>query len=206
MKPNSEKWRPTRPGEIDMLRFVRGYSCYALLVGAAFGQLPVKRVILYKNGVGYFEHVGRVQGSQEIAIPFNSAQLNDVLKSLTVLDLGGGRITNVGYGSSTPVERQLGDLRLPISERVTLTDFLGALRGERIEIRTGTAVISGRVLSVERKTRSSAGGWNDVEVASAITENGEVRTVELLPGFSVKLLDAGLSSRVGRYLDRFHRA
>jgi len=57
------------------------------------------------------------------------------------------------------------------------------------------------VLSVERKTRSSAGGWNDVEVASLITENGEVRTVELLPGFSVKLLDAELSSRVGRYLD-----
>ena len=126
-----------------MLRFVRVYSCYALLVGAACGQLPVKRVILYKNGVGYFEHVGRVQGNQEIAIPFNSAQLNDVLKSLTVLDLGGGRITNVGYGSNTPVERQLGDLRLPISERATLTDFLGALRGARIEIRTGTAVISG---------------------------------------------------------------
>src|SRR5262249_448131 len=114
-----------------MLRFVRGYSCYALLVGAASGQLPVKRVILYTSGVGYSEHVARAQGNREIAVPFNSAQLNDVLKSLTVLDRGGGRIPNVGYGSSAPVERQLGDRRLPISERVTLTDFLGALRGAR---------------------------------------------------------------------------
>jgi hypothetical protein len=58
-------------------------------------NLPVRRVVLYKNGVGYFEHLGRVSGSQEVHIDFTSAQLNDVLKSLTVLDLSGGRITGV---------------------------------------------------------------------------------------------------------------
>src|SRR5216683_1255687 len=50
-------------------------------------RLPVKRVVLYKNGVGYFEHSARVRGSQELAIDFTTAQLNDVLKSLTVVDL-----------------------------------------------------------------------------------------------------------------------
>ena len=50
-------------------------------------KLPVRRVVLYKNGVGYFEHTGAVRGSQELKIDFTSAQLNDVLKSLTVLDL-----------------------------------------------------------------------------------------------------------------------
>jgi hypothetical protein len=47
-------------------------------------KLPVRRVVLYKNGVGYFEHLGRVRGSQDVHIDFTSAQLNDVLKSLTV--------------------------------------------------------------------------------------------------------------------------
>jgi hypothetical protein len=47
-----------------------------------------------------------------MTISFTSGQLNDVLKSLTVLDLNGGRITGVGYGSSAPVDRQLGDLPL----------------------------------------------------------------------------------------------
>ncbi len=34
---------------------------------------------------------GRVNGSQELNIRFTTAQLNDVLKSLAVVDLGGGR-------------------------------------------------------------------------------------------------------------------
>ena len=42
--------------------------------------LPVKRVVLYKNGVGYFEHAARVHGTQDLSIDFTSSQLNDVLK------------------------------------------------------------------------------------------------------------------------------
>jgi hypothetical protein len=103
-------------------------------------------VVLYKNGVGYFEHIGRVRDSQDIAISFTSGQLNDVLKSLTALDLDGGRITGVGYGSAAPVERQIGDLRLPLDQKSSLTEFLAALRGARLEVRSGTTTITGRLL------------------------------------------------------------
>lgn len=70
-------------------------------------KLPVRRVVLYKNGVGYFEHLGRVSGSQDVHVDFTSAQLNDVLMSLTVLDLSGGRITGVDYNSEAPLARRL---------------------------------------------------------------------------------------------------
>ena len=50
-------------------------------------RLPVKRVVLYKNGVGYFEHTARVHGTQELNIEFTTGQLNDVLKSLTAVDI-----------------------------------------------------------------------------------------------------------------------
>jgi len=70
-------------------------------------KLPVRRVVLYKNGVGYFEHTGRVRGAQELKVDFTSAQLNDVLKSLTVLDLSGGKISGVGYNSVAPIAEQL---------------------------------------------------------------------------------------------------
>src|SRR5437899_5533971 len=86
------------------------------------GQVPIKRVVLYKNGVGYFEHLGQVQGNQDVSISFTSGQLNDVLKSLTVLDLNGGRIAAVGYGSSAPIDRQIGDLRLPVGQKTSLME------------------------------------------------------------------------------------
>ena len=41
-------------------------------------ELPVKRVVLYKNGVGYFEHVGKINGNQNVTIPFTTGQLNEI--------------------------------------------------------------------------------------------------------------------------------
>ena len=55
-------------------------------------DLPVRKVVLYKNGVGYFEHAGTVTGNQRVAIDFTSSQLNDVLQSLTALDEQGRQI------------------------------------------------------------------------------------------------------------------
>jgi len=101
--------------------------------GAESTRLPVRRVVLYKNGVGYFEHLGRVRGSQDVHVDFTSAQLNDVLKSLTVLDLSGGRITGVDYNSEAPLARRLATLRLALGERPTVAEFLGALRGSAEE-------------------------------------------------------------------------
>ena len=53
--------------------------------------LPVTRVSLYKNGVGFFEHTGSVSGNALVTINFTSGQLDDVLQSLTAVDLNGGR-------------------------------------------------------------------------------------------------------------------
>src|SRR2546421_7307829 len=116
-------------------------------------KLPVRRVVLYKNGVGYFEHLGRVRGSQDVHVDFTSAQLNDVLKSLTVLDLSGGRITRVDYNSEAPLARRLATLRLALGEKPTAAEFLDALRGARLEVRTAKGMaIAGKLLSVEQKS------------------------------------------------------
>jgi hypothetical protein len=165
----------------------------------AAAGLPVHRVVLYKNGVGYFEHLGKVTGDESVHIDFTSGQLNDVLKSLTILDLSGGRIAGVDYNSEAPLSQLLGALRLPLGEKTSVAEFLDALRGARLEVR-GTPPISGRLLSVERKTRVSGGTTLEVEVISLVTDSGEVREVELSPATSVRLMDANLNQEVGKYL------
>src|SRR5580658_10533599 len=77
---------------------------------SAAAKLPVRRVVLYKSGVGYFEHLGGVRGDQTVRIDFTSSQLNDVLQSLTVLDLNGGRIAGVNYNSEASLNQRLGML------------------------------------------------------------------------------------------------
>ncbi|HEY2153208.1 MAG TPA: carboxypeptidase regulatory-like domain-containing protein [Vicinamibacterales bacterium] len=164
---------------------------------APITKLPVRRVVLYKNGVGYFEHVGRVRGSQSVAIDLNTAQLNDVLKSLTTLDLGDGRIADVSFNSDTPFAQRLRELTLPLGEKTTLPELLGALRGARLEVRTGEGVIAGRLLSVERRQRKDGTQGDQVTL---VTAAGDLRSVALDPGVSVKLAEHDSAEQVGAYL------
>jgi hypothetical protein len=169
--------------------------------GAA-GRLPVKRVILYKNGIGYFEHLGRVTGNQPVAIEFTSGQLNDVLKSLTALDLGGGRISGISYNSEAPLARRLGALRLPLKEDTNVTAFFEALRGAPLEVQTRAGgVVAGRLLSVERRPRPQGDKVFDVDTLVLVTDNGLVRSVELDPSMTVRITEAEVAQQVGGYLD-----
>jgi hypothetical protein len=163
-------------------------------------DLPVRRVVLYKNGVGYFEHIGRVRGNQDIHIDFTSGQLNDALASLTVLDLDGGRISGVSYNSTAPFDRRLGALRLPLDEQTSVSKFLDALRGSRLEVSSGADPVTGRLLSVERKTRTAGGTTLEVDIISVVTDSGEIREIEITPTTRVRLVDTGMHGEMNRYL------
>src|SRR6202171_1351197 len=168
---------------------------------SAAAKLPVRRVVLYKNGVGYFEHLGSVRGSQDVHVDFTSAQLNDVLKSLTVLDLSGGKISGVDYNSEAPLARRLATLRLTLGENPTMADFLGALRGARLEVRSGSgAAMAGKLLSVEQKSREKDKGTIEWTEISLVSDSGEVRTAEVTPATSVRIVEKDLQVEVGRYL------
>jgi hypothetical protein len=164
-------------------------------------RLPVKRVVLYKNGVGYFEHSARVRGNQELGIDFTTGQLNDVLKSLTVVDLGDGRISGIRYNSIAPLDERLRALRLPFGEQITRAEFLSALRGSRVEIAGKGESATGRLLSVEEEDRTNdSGATYHVTDFSIVTDSGEMKNFELGPGVSVRLADHDLNDEVGRYL------
>jgi hypothetical protein len=168
----------------------------------ASSRLPVKRVVLYKNGVGYFEHSARVHGNQDLAIDFTTSQLNDVLKSLTAVDLGDGRISGVRYNSIAPLDERLKALRLPFGEQLTQVDFLAALRGARVEVHNGSDNAIGRLLSVEKEKRFTEKGESyEVTEFSVISDAGDLRNFDLGSTTSVRLVDHDLSDEVGKYLN-----
>src|SRR5579864_550997 len=171
-------------------------------LSSAAARLPVRRVVLYKNCVGYFEHTGRVSGSQQVGIDFTTAQLNDALKSLTVVDLGGGRITGVNYNSVAPLEQRLKTLRLPLGSSLSREDYLNALRGAHVEVKSGASSATGRVLSIDarERTRDDKSTEQRYEIA-LVTDTGDMRTFELTPATSVRLIDRDLNGEVGRYMD-----
>src|SRR5690349_20942518 len=95
---------------------------------------PLRRVTLYKHGVGYFERQGKVNGDQQVTFQFDAAQMNDVLKSLVVLDLNKGNISSVTFDSTKPFDKRIEEfgIRLDGSNQVGLTSLLGQLKGARV--------------------------------------------------------------------------
>jgi hypothetical protein len=164
-------------------------------------QLPVRRVVLYKSGVGFFEHVGSVTGSGEIAIQFTSGQLNDALKSLTALDLDRGSGSAISYNSVAPIGQQLAALRLPLGENPEALNFYAALRGTRVELRAKGRTTIGRILGVEQRERTSEGGVSEpYNVMTVVADDGLVRSVTIDSDVSVRIDERDVRGELSRYL------
>jgi hypothetical protein len=164
-------------------------------------RMPVKRVVLYKNGVGFFEHLGRVRGTEQVTIDFTSSQLNDVLMSLTTVDLGNGKVTGVSFNTDDPANRKLGALSLPIGEDTTLLAVLSALRGARVEVQGAAGVATGRILAVEQRTRTEGDKQIEARELAIVTDAGEIKSFDITSRLSVRVLEGDLRGDLRRYLD-----
>jgi len=166
-------------------------------------DLPVRKVVLYKNGVGYFEHAGTVNGSQRVAIDFTSSQLNDVLQSLTALDSRGGKVSTVSYNSTTPIVQQLNLLSLGLGESPATIDVYRALRGQRVEVTGAGAPLAGRLVNVEARKEMDKNGVTSIDHYYLIvsTDGGALRTAEIGDGVSVRMIDPALEKQFASYLE-----
>jgi hypothetical protein len=167
---------------------------------AAITELPVHRVTLYKSGVGYFEHLGSVTGTGDVTIQFTTAQLNDVLQSLTALDLDGGSVANISYNSVAPIEQQLALLRIPLGTGTDRLQFFNALRGARVEVGSGAAPIVGRILAVEQRSETRNGATELVTDLTIVSDEGSVRTVALTSSVTVRLVERDVRQDLSSYL------
>ncbi len=171
--------------------------------GGAVDDLPVRKVVLYKNGVGYFEHAGTVTGDQRVAIDFTSPQLNDVLQSLTALDDRGGKVSAVSYNSTTPIEQQLNALSLGLKDYPATISIYEALRGQRVEVTGAGAPLVGRLISIESRKETDKNGTSSDDHYFLIVEadGGTLRTAEVNDAVAVRMLDSELQKEFGSYLE-----
>src|SRR5579872_3002608 len=96
---------------------------------AAAADLPVRQVILYKHGVGYFERSGQLAPGESARLEFKAAEMNDVLKSLTIEEKGGGKISGLRYDSSQPLSVKLGEFPFQLQAGQALSAVLDQLKG-----------------------------------------------------------------------------
>jgi hypothetical protein len=159
--------------------------------------LPIRRVILYSNGVAYIERRGSVSGHAEIALSFKQSQVDDVLKSMVVLDLGAGRIGAVSYNSSAPPSARMADIPFSVgaeTEGGGLASILTQLQGARVVVTTKqNRTVTGSILTVEQRNSQPEPTKPPLQTHALVisTEGGELMSFDLADVRSVRLADAG---------------
>ncbi|HZH30263.1 MAG TPA: hypothetical protein VEY11_05830 [Pyrinomonadaceae bacterium] len=173
--------------------------------GASGHTLPIRRVILYSNGVAYIERRGMVSGHAEINLSFKQSQVDDVLKSMIVLDLGQGRIGAVSYNSSAPPSARIADIPFSVASATQssgLAGVLGQLQGARVQVTTNNnRTANGSILTVEER-RSQIDSTKPALVTHALviaSESGELSSFDLADVRSVKLIDEGTRRDIAEF-------
>lgn len=178
---------------------MRQFACFlSLTFAAAAADLPVREVVLFKHGVGYFARSGRLAAGESARLDFKAGEMNDVLKSLTIDEKGVGKISGLRYDSSDPLAKKLGEFPFSIGSEQPLSAVLDQLKGARIELKFGSETVAGAIVGARRL----AGGANqpEHEQATLLADSGDIRNVDLGAVSSLRFSDPTLQLQFKDYL------
>ncbi|QDE80648.1 hypothetical protein [Myxococcus xanthus] len=162
-------------------------------------NLRIRRVVLYKHGVGYFERRGKVSGSDMLHLDFKARDMNDVLKSLTVLDLSGGSVSAVSYDSTKPLEQLLAEATIRIPEDGSLMALLGQIKGARVRVRVGGAQVEGSIIGLD-SLAVAAGETSLMRPFLSLLVGASLRTFDILDVAELEFLDEAVRKDLEFYL------
>jgi hypothetical protein len=174
---------------------------------ASTSSLPIRRVILYSNGVAYIERRGFVNGNAQIDLSFKQSQVDDVLKSMIVLDLGQGKIGAVSYNSSAPASARTAEIPFSVDassggeDTGGIAEVLSQMQGAKVTVASTKGAGSGSILTVEKRAIAAD---KDKPAATAhflviASDSGDISSFNLSDVRSVKLMDEGTKRDVNEF-------
>jgi len=169
-------------------------GCASLGGTRAADDLKVTRAVLYQNGIGYFERQGEVR-SQTIKLRIMPHQVTDILKSLTVVDLGSGRAVNIALPVDKTRSRRLAALPAQVRQSGGILAIARAFRGAMVTVRARGGSGTGRLVGVESLGNDQ--GWR----LSVLRDDGVVQSFDLSKIRSLKILDRTLEVGLRKALD-----
>src|ERR1700730_6249681 len=179
---------------------MRRIACmYGCVLFASWGaDLPVREVVLFKHGVGYFARSGNPAAGESARLDFKAEDMNDVLKSLTIQEKGGGKISGLRYDSSEPLSKKLEGFPFSLGNQQPLSALLDQLKGARLELKFAAETVTGAIAG-SRKT-APATNQQEREQVTLLLDSGEIRNFDLSAVTSMRFSDPKLQLQFKDYL------
>lgn len=180
-----------------MLRRPTAWLLAAALAAPA-AELPVRKVVLYKHGIGFFERAGRIAAGEAARLDFKAAEMDDVLKSLTIQERGGGRVSAVRYDSSEPLDRKLREFPFALGNAQPIPTILDQLKGARIELRLAADRVEGTIVGARMSPASERSPERQELIL--LLDSGDLRAVDLGAATSIRFPDPRVQEQFRDYL------
>ena len=169
-------------------------------------RLPLTQVVMFNSGVGYFARSGEVEGDARVDLTFPETDINDLIKSMTLQDFSGGKVTAVSYDSREPVSRTLASYAINLNSQPSLAGILTQARGEKVEVtmQPGNTAqpgnLTGTIVGIETQKIPAGQTVIDATVLTLLTGEG-MRSVKMADVQRVRFTNPVLENELKRALD-----
>ncbi|HEY9716418.1 MAG TPA: hypothetical protein V6C69_03030 [Trichormus sp.] len=169
-------------------------------------SIPLKRVALYKHGIGYFERHGKFKGPGEIELMCGPDEIDDMLKSLLVLSTGGQTISAITYESSKTLETRLSEFGFDLRTCQGMIQLIGQLKGAPVTVDHSGESITGRVIGLD-ETKQVVGNavvseWQVV----LYSDEKKLQRIALASIKHIAVNDASLAQEIQQQLELLFQA
>jgi hypothetical protein len=165
--------------------------------------LPVKRMVLYKHGVGFIERGMKITGKDPIKLSFKKNTMDDILKSLCIFDTGKGKVTGVSYETSEDVSKLLSEKAITVPESEAMVGLLRQLKGYAVKLETVDKTYDGIVVGTQEE-RKLTGQGQILETENFVVikdDKGKIRAIEVRRIEDVEIISAEAKDDLDFYLE-----
>ena len=139
-------------------------------------KLNVKKVIIFKHGVSYYILEGNVIGTGTFELEFKIDEMDDVLKSLFVLDTSEkGFISSISYDAALETSQLLKSIMLNIPDSGSLSSLITQIKGADVKLTiTGGKIVVGTIIGIEEIERMNKNEKTVEKLLILLQENDEI--------------------------------
>ncbi len=165
-------------------------------------NLQVKDVTMFKHGVASFTLRGEVNGTQVITLEFKKNEMNDILKSLLVMDTGEGHINSIAYDADQDIGKLLEDISVSVDSQDSFASLVENFKGASVVVEVGgNDVMAGKVMGIQVYGKTVNENTVNRPSLVILSETGSIVQVFFSDIKSLKLLDAKLQKDLDFYLE-----
>ncbi len=160
--------------------------------------LPLKRITISSAGLSQLYHQGELAKDAKINIPAQTDQVDDLLKSLVILDTT-GQVQSVSLPGKQPLSEQFKNFPFTQEELDDPFLLLKSLQGASVSIDAPSKKMSGKLVNISQEVKNSEFG-QEVQYRIMVLDDGALKHVLLSDLNAIEFTDKKLQDQLVKAL------